>query len=168
HPRDFLVPDFRAAVATDNGMRRTPSSLREHLVHDLTVASLPALVHHEDRMSMAFSREIRLPFLDPRLVELAVRMPSSLKIRNGVTKYVLRQAMEGEGVPPAILNRHDKKGYPTPVGKWFRTIANDETRALLSSASFVQRGIVDAKKAQAAFASHVKGVADFTLLLWQW
>jgi len=119
-------------------------------------------------MSMAFSREIRLPFLDPRLVELAVRMPSSLKIRNGVTKYVLRKAMEGEGVPAPILNRHDKKGYPTPVGKWFRTVASEETRALLSSASFAQRGIVDAKKAQAAFASHLAGAADFTLPLWQW
>jgi asparagine synthase (glutamine-hydrolysing) len=166
-PRDYLSADFADAFA--NGVTAAAAStLRDHQLHDLTVASLPALVHHEDRMSMAFSREIRLPFLDPRVVDLGVQMPPSLKIRNGVTKYVLRQAMATGGVPPAILNRRDKKGYPTPVGLWFRTVAREQAWAVLASKSFRERGIVDVEKARRAFTMHVSGAADFTLSIWQW
>jgi asparagine synthase (glutamine-hydrolysing) len=66
---------------------------------------------------MAWSRELRQPFLDHRLAELAFRLPSQCKIFRGVTKVVLRQAMRGI-VPDAILNRVDKLGYQAPQGKW--------------------------------------------------
>src|SRR5262245_28280126 len=168
HPRDYLAADFAAAWANEPWSPRAPSTLREHLVHDLTVASLPALVHQEDRMSMAFSREIRLPFLDPRLVELVLQMPSSLKIRDGVRKHVLRRAMTGEAIPPAILDRRDKKGYPTPVGLWLRTIARSAAGDVLLSTSLRRRGIVNVEKACAAYETHVRGAADFTQPIWQW
>jgi asparagine synthase (glutamine-hydrolysing) len=56
---------------------------------------LPGLLHYEDRNSMAFSLETRLPFLDYRLVEFAFSLPVEQKIGRGVTKVVLRNAMEG-------------------------------------------------------------------------
>lgn len=166
----FLHPDFVSSVTAARRSTRPAAfgSLVEHLCHDLSVASVPALVHHEDRCSMAFSREIRLPFLDHRLVELMVRMPARMKIRRGVSKYALRQAMVPEGVPPEILARYDKKGYPTPMGKWFATTAREQTRDVLRSASFKARGVIDAVKAQHAFERHVRGERDHTQAIWQW
>jgi asparagine synthase (glutamine-hydrolysing) len=168
-PESFLSSDFLTSYATNGNARRDrPSSLREHLAQDLTEKSVPYLVHHEDRCSMAFSREIRLPFLDHRLVELAFHMPAAIKIRGGVTKYVLRQAMKNQGMPETILQRHDKKGYPTPMGKWFRTTARQAVGEVLNSASFKERGIVNTSNALDAFTLHTEGKADFTLPLWQW
>jgi asparagine synthase (glutamine-hydrolysing) len=168
-PDKFLSRGFLTSYA-NNGQAnpRRPASLHEHLAQDLTETSVPYLVHHEDRCSMAFGREIRLPFLDHRLVELAFRMPAAMKIRGGVTKQVLRQAMKNQGMPEAILQRHDKKGYPTPMGKWFRTTASAAVREVLNAESFQKRGIVNTKKALDAFARHTEGSADFTLPLWQW
>jgi asparagine synthase (glutamine-hydrolysing) len=162
---DFLTPELLAAAGEVSEDFR---SLRDHLATDLTALSVPALVHAEDRCSMAFSREIRLPFLDHRLVELMFRMPSRMKIRGGVTKHVLRQVMAREGLPAPVASRQDKKGYPTPMGRWLRTSALDETRALLGSDSFRNRGLLDVPRALATLEEHASGAADHTALLWRW
>ena len=90
-------------------------------LYQLTFASsLPTLLQFEDRNSMAFSIESRVPFLDHRLVELAFKLPDSAKISNGVTKRVLRDALKGI-LPEAIAGRRDKKGFVTPGEvKWLR------------------------------------------------
>ncbi len=76
------------------------------------------LLMKQDQMSMAASIESRVPFLDHKLVEFAARMPREMKLRDGTTKWILREAMKGI-LPEAILNR-PKMGFPVPVGKWFR------------------------------------------------
>jgi asparagine synthase (glutamine-hydrolysing) len=82
--------------------------------------SLPSLLHYEDRNSMAFSIESRVPFLDHRLVELGINSRAEEKIHNGYTKYLLREAMRPV-LPEAIRNRTDKKGFVTPGEvKWLR------------------------------------------------
>ena len=81
---------------------------------------LPTLLQFEDRNSMAFSIESRVPFLDHRIVELAFRLPDSAKIYRGVTKRILRDSMKGI-LPEAIAERKDKKGFVTPGEvKWLR------------------------------------------------
>ena len=84
-----------------------------------TKAWLPALLQVEDRMSMAWSIESRVPFLDKRLAELAFSMPSNIKFKNGLTKYILRKSMKGK-VPEEILWRKDKLGFPVPLKEWFK------------------------------------------------
>ena len=69
---------------------------------------------------MAFSIESRVPFLDHRLVEFGFRLKSEDRIRNGVTKSILRDSMRGI-LPDEILNRSDKKGFTTPGAHWLRT-----------------------------------------------
>jgi asparagine synthase (glutamine-hydrolysing) len=69
---------------------------------------------------MRWSIESRVPFLDYRLVELALSLPSSLKIRKGTTKYILRKAMKGL-VSDRILERKDKIGFATPDESWMRS-----------------------------------------------
>jgi asparagine synthase (glutamine-hydrolysing) len=88
-------------------------------VADLTKFSIPIITHYEDRVSMAWSREIRSPFLDYRLVEAMVAAPISWKLNHGWTKYVLRKAMAAD-LPTEIAWRRDKKGFDTPEGEWIR------------------------------------------------
>ncbi len=81
---------------------------------------LPTLLQFEDRNSMAFSIESRVPFLDHRIVELAFKLPDSAKIYRGVTKRILRDSMK-DILPAAIAERKDKKGFVTPGEvKWLR------------------------------------------------
>ncbi len=93
------------------------SSLRTYTLDLLNRYSLPMLLHFEDRNSMAFSIESRVPFLDYRLVEMAINLPDDLKLKNGVTKFVLRESMKGI-IPNDIYNRHDKIGFATPESDW--------------------------------------------------
>ena len=80
---------------------------------DLCRLSLPALLHYEDRMSMALSREIRLPFLDYRVVSLLLPLAPQWKLRDGWSKWVFRKAMEPD-LPPEITWRKDKQGFDNP------------------------------------------------------
>ena len=80
---------------------------------------LPALLHVEDRMSMAHGVESRVPMLDHRLVELAATIPSNIKFQNGELKRLLRVAF-GDQLPKAIVERKDKMGFPVPLQPWIR------------------------------------------------
>jgi asparagine synthase (glutamine-hydrolysing) len=78
---------------------------------------LPALLQFEDRNSMAHSVESRVPFLDYRLVEFCMSLPADFKIKKGVRKAILREAMSSL-LPDKILNRFDKMGFSTPQEQW--------------------------------------------------
>jgi asparagine synthase (glutamine-hydrolysing) len=96
--------------------RREPGTfLASRLWFALSAGGLPTLLRYEDRNSMAFGIEARVPFLDVRLIELAVRLPDRLRIDRGVTKVVLRRAMKGR-LPEAIVARRDKLGFAAPAG----------------------------------------------------
>jgi asparagine synthase (glutamine-hydrolysing) len=91
--------------------------LNRALYSDLSRYSIPQLLRYEDKNSMRWSIESRVPFLDYRLVELALSLPSSCKIRKGTTKYILRKAMKGL-VSDRILERKDKIGFAAPDEDW--------------------------------------------------
>jgi asparagine synthase (glutamine-hydrolysing) len=86
------------------------SRLDRYLYRSLFYTFLPGFLHCTDRMSMAFSIECRVPFLDHRLVEFAFALDDEDKIKCGQSKYILRQSMEGI-VPQAILSRRDKQPF---------------------------------------------------------
>jgi len=85
------------------------SDLKSRQKLDIQKFSVPALCHYEDRNSMAHSLEIRLPFLDFRLVNFSLNLPNDLKIKNAVNKQILRRSMTE--LPDAVRNRFDKKGF---------------------------------------------------------
>ena len=93
------------------------SALRKILWWHTTRQGLAELLRYADRNSMAHSREVRLPFLDHRLVEFIFGLPDDMIIRGAWTKWVLRRAFEGV-VPDAILKRVDKLGYEPPQERW--------------------------------------------------
>jgi asparagine synthase (glutamine-hydrolysing) len=78
---------------------------------------LPALLHVEDRVSMAHGLESRVPLVDHEVVEFAAALPADVKFRNGELKHALKRS--GESIlPEGIRNRKDKKGFPVPLGDW--------------------------------------------------
>jgi asparagine synthase (glutamine-hydrolysing) len=104
-----------------SGLRR--ERLRLELLEALTETSLPMLLRYEDRNSMAYSIESRVPFLTPNLAEFILGLPEGYILSpNGTSKAVFKEAMRGL-VPDKILDRKDKIGFATPELEWFRSLA---------------------------------------------
>ncbi|MFA5032828.1 MAG: asparagine synthase (glutamine-hydrolyzing) [bacterium] len=141
--------------------------LNNALYQSIKRDSLPALLHYGDRSSMAFSVEFRNPFLDYRMVEFCMNLPIYEKINNSTTKYILRKAMK-DILPEEILSRKDKKGYPTPVGKWFKNTLKNQVEDIIYSNSFRNRGIFDCNTIRLLFEEHCSGKKDHTFKIWQW
>jgi len=85
----------------------------------MTVTSLPALLRYEDRNTMRFAVEARLPFLDPRVVEAALSLSSARLFDGAWTKSILREAVS-ELLPASIVRRRDKLGFATPEARLLR------------------------------------------------
>jgi asparagine synthetase B (glutamine-hydrolysing) len=97
---------------------------------------LQELLAYADRTSMAFSLEVRLPFLNHELVEYTMSLPDEQLYNNGMTKQVLRRAIHGI-VPEAIENRIDKIGYEPPEDKWKQILIQpDEVVAQLKAKGY--------------------------------
>jgi asparagine synthase (glutamine-hydrolysing) len=142
-----LGRDFKHSFAGRASEWQRPndsSGLQSALFSDFLKSNLPSLLRYEDRNSMAFSIEARLPFLDYRLVEFLFSLPASEKIRRGQSKYILRQAIKGL-VPEPIRQRRDKKGFVTPHVDWMRQ-SNEQLRGLFSSDDFRSASFVDRNK----------------------
>lgn len=103
-------------------------------------ASLPALLHVEDRTSMAASLESRVPLLDHKLLEFVFNIPSSIKFKNGDLKYLLKRVVENK-VPSEIVQRNDKMGFPVPLQHWFKGKAGEFVKDTLHSTAAKNRGL---------------------------
>jgi asparagine synthase (glutamine-hydrolysing) len=152
------------------------NSLEERQWADISQFSVPYLCHYEDRMSMAWSREIRTPFLDYRVVELGLKMKSSLKLKNGWTKYALRQAYS-ESLPSEITWRKDKKGFVNPQDNWLKEILRDYVLDLMTdkNSKIYQLELVNREKYLTAYKAYCNGskhiwfrdvFAPFALEIW--
>lgn len=145
-----------------------PDSLSNMLCNHLLTQSIPALLHYEDRNSMAFSLEARVPFLDYRIVEFALGLKPEYKIRNSWTKWVLRKAAEPY-LPPKVTWRRSKMGYATPAARWIRAGRNKEAaHELLFSKSFLDREIVSRESVQYYWDQHQDGIVDRSWLLYRY
>lgn len=129
---------------------------------------LEHLLKWEDRNSMCFSLEARVPFLDYRLVERILPAAGELIIKDGMTKHILREAMKGT-LPEAIRMRRDKLGFDTPQDEWFRTpVFRKYIEQLIHSPSFASRGLVDVKKVQALYQRHLDRKGHYAKEIWKW
>lgn len=123
---DWLVPEFRhtSALVALGYSQREPDPVNAALRSCLAARTVPGFLHYEDRNAMAFGVETRIPFLDYRIVEKVLPLPASIKLANGRTKAILRDAVLGK-VPPQITQRLAKTGYPAPLGRWLRAVSPD-------------------------------------------
>ncbi|HOM41705.1 MAG TPA: asparagine synthase C-terminal domain-containing protein [Bacteroidales bacterium] len=114
--RDFAEQFRNTSIISEN--LYDSKSLTDSLINHFEY-KLEHLLKWEDRNSMWFSLEARVPFLDYRLVEKTLATPSEMIIRNGTTKHLLREAMK-DILPEKIRSRNDKIGFGTPQEEWFR------------------------------------------------
>ena len=94
-----------------------------------------------DKMTMANSVELRVPFLDHRVLEFAAHLPESAKVRGLTTKYILKRAFEGR-IPPEIISR-PKTGFPVPYDAWFKEELREPVLDVLRDRRSVERGYFD-------------------------
>jgi asparagine synthase (glutamine-hydrolysing) len=116
---------------------------------------LPALLHVEDRMSMAHGLEARVPLLYHPLIELAATMPSNIKFKDGTMKYIFKQVIRPL-LPGAVLERKDKMGFPTPLAEWVNGEAKDYVADIFLSEKARSRDLVDNKRVSASLGKEKK------------
>lgn len=145
---------------------RYAGSLDEVLLREITATNLPLLLHWGDRNAAAFSIEARVPFLDYRLVEYLAALPLDQKIRRGITKYVLRQAIRGL-VPDAIRCRMDKMGFVTPEEAWMKGELSAHILALFSSPAFATRPYWDAERVLENYREFLGGKSPYSTEFWR-
>lgn len=127
--------------------------------------NLPMLLHWEDRDSMAHSIESRVPFLDYRLVEFSMGLPDNMKIKNGITKKILRDAMRGI-IPDEICNRTDKIGFATPEQFWLKGEGRQDFREALEKSIESSQGILN-RSALILYDDIVDGKKPFSHAIWR-
>ncbi len=116
-----------------------------------------------DRMGMAVGLEARVPFLDNRVIALALAMPGRFKLKDGVTKSILKKAMRGH-LSHGILHR-PKQMFTVPIGEWFKTHLAPMLRDMLLSERAVARGLFDRAALAAMVEEHVTGDRNHTRAL---
>jgi asparagine synthase (glutamine-hydrolysing) len=99
-------------------LSRATGALPATLFLDAQLALVDSMLHYFDRMSMAHSLEVRVPFLDHKVVEFSARIPAEFKVKGAVTKHVLRQAAGGL-LPPEIIHRKKIGFFRQATKSWF-------------------------------------------------
>jgi len=118
---------------------------------------------YTDKMSMAVGVEVRVPFLDPDLVDFAARIPTQYKQRGSVGKWVLKQAME-PFLPRDVIYR-PKTGFGAPIRRWMRHELRDLVGDLLSPASLKRRGLFDPTAVQRLISQNLQGRVEVSYVL---
>jgi asparagine synthase (glutamine-hydrolysing) len=158
--RRTLIRCDAESVARYNG------TLDQVLYRELTSTNLPSLLHYEDRNSMAFSIESRVPFLDYRFVEYVASLPLDQKIQNGITKVCLRRAIRGI-VPESIRCRMDKMGFVTPEEVWMKEDLRPFVLEILLSDSFRARQYWDAGEVTRNYQAFLDGKSAYSTEIWR-
>ncbi len=165
---DILEPRFRT---TNFRYPDLPSpfqnQFKNHLYRLLTTTGVRALLHYEDRNSMAFSIEARVPFLDHRLAEFTLSLPDDMLMSGGETKRILRKAL-GEILPDQIRRRRDKFGFVVPQTEWFRHELTDDLEASFSASNLRIGKYTNPKEVRIQWQRFQTGTASLAAPLWRW
>ncbi len=161
-----VSPDPYAPVALHTPHGPGPKAdLLDRLAYlDLKLYLQDDLLVKVDRMSMANSLEIRVPFLDYTFVEFAASIPSRLKLKGMTTKYILKKMLRGR-VPDAVLDRK-KIGFDIPLGPWIRDELWDFTTDVLSPAALARHGLFAPAFIERLLKEHKSGAHNHRQLLW--
>ena len=130
-----------------------------------TLGYLPNdILHKVDRASMGASLETRAPFLDHRVVEFAWQLPQHMKIRNGQSKWLLRQLLH-QHVPRDLVDR-PKAGFGIPLGDWLRGPLRDWAEDLLCESQLIQEGFLDPRRVRQRWSEHLSGKRNWQESIW--
>jgi len=113
---------------------------------------------------MAVALEARVPLIDHRVVEFAWQLPRHAKIRNGTSKWLLRQVLYRH-VPKELIER-PKMGFGIPLGDWLRGPLRDWAEDLLDERRLAEAGLVDAARVREVWQEHLSGRRNWQYLIW--
>ena len=159
----LLRKDFKKTYA-DEKFTTTSDNLKLRLLEDTFAHSLPSLLRYEDKNTMRFSLEGRVPFLDKDVLKYLFALDDESIIKGGWNKRILRDATH-DLLPPMINRRRNKIGFTTPEYEWFMRLKNRFYGIFLSE-SFVGRPYWDAEEIAKAFEGFIKGKNDSSSLLY--
>jgi len=172
--RDALYsPDFASEVRDADpfvGFRLAYEScgsadpLDRALYVDVKTYLVDDIMTKVDRMSMAVSLESREPLLDHELLQFAATVPTSLKLKHGRSKYLLRRLLERR-LPKTIVDR-PKQGFEAPTGEWLRGPLAPMVDDLLLDGRLHSRGIFDSREVARLWDAHRRGTEDHRHRLW--
>ena len=163
---DTLGPETRAALNEPLAVSPIAGELSRRLYLELMNETVPASLRAEDRNTMAHSVENRVPFLYYRLAEFSFGLCNHFKIRNGLGKWVLREAMRGL-LPEKVRMRCDKTGHNVPAEAWFRGELKTLLDQTISENRPLNRTIYDAAALRRRFDEHQRG-ANHAMFFWQY
>ncbi|MGH9769317.1 MAG: asparagine synthase-related protein, partial [Blastocatellia bacterium] len=164
---DCLTAEFRAMAEAFDPPSPFSDRLRNLQYRDARFTKIPRAMRFNDRVSMRASTELREPFLDHRLFELALRQPLERKINDGIGKWMLRQ-MTGRMLPGGVVEA-PKRPLQTPQREWLRgplsPWAQDRIEAALErfGGSWLESDAV-----RSAWQSYCRGESDNSFYIWQW
>lgn len=127
--------------------------LRSTLYRDFHETVLPLILTNFDRMSMAHGVEVRMPFMDWRLVRYAFSLPATSLLGQGYTKLILRRALH-DLLPASVATRRDKIGFSAPMSEWLKTAWRPWLADLLSSSAFLSCSLWDGPAIRAFALDH--------------
>ena len=159
-----LVPSFRKKARKSEYPRPFDNDLQNLQYRDLFFTKIPRALRFNDRISMMHSTELREPFLDHRLVELAFSLPKNLKIRDGQGKWLARQM--ASGLLPKEVSLAPKRPLQTPQREWLGSELADW--AFRQIEKLDNLGWFQPKKIQDEWKSYRAGKQDNSFFLWQW
>ena len=149
-----LNPEFYQLDSFEPVMQQPfHSYLTNRTFQDITRETAPCCLRAEDRQTMAFGLDNFVPFFDHRLVEFMFRIPGKMKINNGITKILLRNAMRGI-LPEETRTRIKKTGWNAPAHLWFSGKGADVLKDLINSQGFKNRGIYNVRKVTQLLDEH--------------
>ncbi len=161
-----LSPSLESYMKKEIAPSPFSGDLSRRLYLELFYETVPPSLRAEDRNMMAFSIENRLPLLDYRLAEFCFNLDSAYKIRNGLGKWLLREAMKGI-LPEKVRLRKDKTGFNAPFDEWIRNENRNGIEDMLSAKSYINSEIYDISKVKELFSKHMKGENHY-MFFWQY
>lgn len=164
-PGELLSPEYASLTCDPLPDSCETSDFVEEMMYLDTLTYLPDdILVKVDRASMGASLETRAPFVDHEIIEFAWSLPLSMKIRNGVGKYVVRKVLE-RFVPPDLTDR-PKSGFGIPLGSWLRAELRDWAESLMDPARLRSHGFFDATAVHKKWDEHLSGRRDWAFQLW--
>ncbi|MCP9493820.1 MAG: asparagine synthase (glutamine-hydrolyzing) [Pyrinomonadaceae bacterium MAG19_C2-C3] len=157
--------DFTSALMHNYAARATSGDAVDALLYlDSKTYLVGDILTKVDRMTMANSLEARVPLLDHKLIDFVTRIPSKMKLRDGVTKYILKKAA-ASFVPREILHR-PKQGFGVPIDQWINNALRDQIRDTITGQPARARGYINPNYVNVLLDEHERGWRNHSAQLW--
>ncbi len=164
-PVNKILRDSFSAQFRSESFKITKDNLKRRLAEDIFYNSLPSLLRYEDKNSMKYSLEGRVPFLDINLLKFIFSLSSDAIVKRGWNKYILRKSVR-KLLPRSIVKRRNKIGFTTPENEWFLRMKNKIYGVFLSE-SFAGRSYFNQAEVINNFQKFIEGKTDDSMLFWR-